>query len=67
MGFEFLRANADIRRAIGRQPGLDDLRMMALAAGLRPLREGVIAQIRAGMVPLAEARWLLQAEAMGGT
>jgi type IV pilus assembly protein PilB len=64
---EFLRANADIRRAISRSPALDDLRSMALAAGLKPLREGVIAQIRAGMVPLAEARWLLQAEAMGGT
>lgn len=63
---EFLRANADIRRAIARQPALDDLRTMALEAGLRPLREGVLAQIQAGMVPLSEARWLLQAEAMGG-
>ncbi|MFV8751573.1 ATPase, T2SS/T4P/T4SS family [Nannocystaceae bacterium ST9] len=63
---EFLRANADIRRAIGRQPALDDLRAMALAGGLHPLRDALLVQIHAGIVPLSEARRLLQAEAMAG-
>ena len=63
---EFLRANAEIRRAIGHQPALDDLRAMAASAGLRPLRDALLVQIQAGIVPMSEARRLLQAEAMAG-
>ncbi len=63
---EFLSANAEIRRAIGRQPALDDLRSMAAKAGLRPLRDALVVQIQAGVVPISEARRLLAAEAMSG-
>jgi type IV pilus assembly protein PilB len=64
---EYLAVNADIRRAISRQPPLDDLRAMAREAGLHSLRASLLAQIEEGLVPLREARRLLHAEALAAS
>jgi type IV pilus assembly protein PilB len=63
---EFLHVTANIRRAIARQPALDDLRDIAKQGGLVPLRDTLLVQVQAGIVPLSEAPRLLQADAMAG-
>jgi type IV pilus assembly protein PilB len=61
---EFVAVNAEIRKAISRQPPLDELRDLAVEAGLHSLRRSVVDQILAGLIPITEARRLLQVEAM---
>jgi type IV pilus assembly protein PilB len=63
---EFMHVTANIRRAIARQPALDDLRDLAKKSGLMPLRDTLLVQVQTGIVPLAEAPRLLQADAMAG-
>lgn len=63
---EFLPVNAEIRRAVSRQPALDDLRELAERAGLHALRTSLLAQVQEGLTPIEEMRRLLHAEAMAG-
>jgi type IV pilus assembly protein PilB len=56
---EFLPASAELRQAIARGATVDDLRGVALAAGLRPLRDHALALVEQGMIPLGELRAML--------
>jgi type IV pilus assembly protein PilB len=61
---EFLRTNPVVRGAIARTLPLDDLRRVALAAGLKTMRENAIMHVLAGDIPLSELPRILPAERM---
>ena len=56
---EFLPASAALRQAISRGATVDDLRAVALDAGLRPLRDHALALVEQGVIPLSELRTML--------
>ena len=62
--YEFLEADADLRRAISQRGTGEDLRAVALAGGMAPLRDVLLATVHAGIVPLAAARQILLPERM---
>lgn len=62
--YEFLEAGADLRRAISQRGTGEDLRAVALAGGMAPLRDVLLAMVHAGIVPLAAARQVLLPERM---
>ena len=61
---EFLRLGPEVRNAIAHQPALDELRAMAIEAGLRTMRDSAVALVKQGLVPLAELQRILPAERM---
>ncbi len=61
---EFLRANEDVRRGIARQLTVDELRHLALEAGLKPIRNHLIELVLKGITPLSEVPRTLSIEQM---
>lgn len=45
---------------------MDELREVAIGAGLVPMRESALDLVRAGVIPLAELPTILPAERMAG-
>jgi type IV pilus assembly protein PilB len=64
---ESLPVTAALRLAIARQLPLDELRAVARAAGLRPLREEALEMVKAGVIAFGELRDILPPDAIGGT
>jgi len=64
---EELPVTATLRLAIARQLPLDELRAVARAAGLRPLREAALALVKAGVIAFGELRDMLSPDVIGGT
>ncbi len=62
--YEFLEADAELRRAISQRATGEDLRAVALAGGMAPLRDVLLAMVHAGTVPLTAARQVLLPERM---
>lgn len=62
---EHLPAGPEVRRAIARRVPLDQLRSIALRAGLAPMRRAALELVTGGLVPLSELPWILSAERMG--
>ncbi len=63
---EYLRANAALRTGIAHRLAMDELREVAIGAGLVPMRESALDLVRAGVIPLSELPSLLPAERMAG-
>lgn len=61
---EYLRSTPDLRRAIARQAALDELRDVALASGMRPMRDQALELVLAGHMPVEELWSLLPPERM---
>jgi type IV pilus assembly protein PilB len=61
---EYLRSTAEVRGAIARRSTVDELRAVALRAGLRPMRESALDLVRRGVIPVDELPWLLPPERM---
>jgi type IV pilus assembly protein PilB len=61
---EYLPANADVRRAVTRRVPVDELRQVALAAGMTTMRESALRLVMGGVIPLSELPRLLPAERM---
>lgn len=61
---EFLRAGEDVRQGIARQLTVDELRHLALDAGLKPIRNHVIELVLEGITPLSEVPRTLSIEQM---
>jgi type IV pilus assembly protein PilB len=59
---EHLTVGTALRRAIVRRPPVDELRSVALDAGLVPLRDEALAAVAAGSIALDELRLLLSPE-----
>jgi len=59
---EYLRASAALRAAITRQLPLDELRRIALGAGLVTMRESALHHVAAGTIAFAELPRMLPAE-----
>ncbi len=59
---EFLPASAELRQAIARGATVDELRVVALAAGLLPLRDHALLLVDQGLIPLGELRTMLPPE-----
>jgi type IV pilus assembly protein PilB len=59
---EYLRTGAEVRRGISRQLSVDELRRVALGAGLVTMRQSALELVRAGMIPFSELRWVLSVE-----
>lgn len=61
---EYLRSTALVRGAISRRATVDELREVALRAGLRPMREAALDLVVRGVIPAGELPWLLPPERM---
>jgi type IV pilus assembly protein PilB len=61
---EFLTADAHVRAAISRHPPLEELRALALDAGLLTMRDNTLDHVRRGVIALTEVPTLLAAERM---
>ncbi len=61
---EFLPVHAEMRRAICRTLPVDDLRKIALSAGLITMRDSALQLVRDGIIPLSELPRILPAERM---
>ncbi len=59
---EFLRANARIRKAIARRPAVDELRDLALDAGLSTMRDNFLELVNRGLVAFSEIPMILPPE-----
>lgn len=62
---EYLATNRALRRAFGQQMSQDDLRELALAQGLRPLRIHALELVREGVIGLEEFPDMFSADQMG--
>jgi type IV pilus assembly protein PilB len=63
---EFMPANANLRRAIAKNVPLDDLRDVARAAGLVPMRDQALELVKQGAIEFDAMRELLSAEHLAG-
>lgn len=63
---EELPVTAALRVAISRQLPLDELRAVAWAAGLRPLRDAALEMVTAGVITLGELRDMIRPDLMAG-
>ncbi|MEJ8566576.1 ATPase, T2SS/T4P/T4SS family [Elongatibacter sediminis] len=61
---EFLRASADVRSAITRRVTVDELRQVALGAGMITMRDSALKLVTDGVIPLSELPRVLPAERM---
>jgi len=61
---EFLRSSPEVRRAISRNMSVDELRDIALDAGLVTMRQTALELVQSGAIPLSELPWILPAERM---
>jgi type IV pilus assembly protein PilB len=61
---EYLRSAPAVRSAIARRATVDELREVALRAGLRPMRTSALDLVRRGVIPVDELPWLLPPERM---
>ena len=61
---EFMRTGPAVRRAISKAALLDDLRAVALEAGLVTLRDTALFHVTRGTIPLSELPWILPIERM---
>jgi type IV pilus assembly protein PilB len=59
---EFLPANPALRSGIAQRLAVDDLRQVALAAGLVPMREQALDLVEQGIISFAELKTLLPPE-----
>jgi type IV pilus assembly protein PilB len=59
---EYLRVSGPVRAAITRALPLDELRSLALAAGMMTMRESALRQVAAGVIGFAELPRILPAE-----
>lgn len=62
--YEYLETDSELRRAIAGRMNGEDLRLVALADGMAPMRDVLLAMVHAGTVPLAAARQVLLPERM---
>jgi type IV pilus assembly protein PilB len=62
---EMLSSGPELRHAISRGATLDELRSVALASGLEPMREHLLRLVHDGTVPFTELRALLPPERIG--
>ncbi|RME74270.1 MAG: protein-L-isoaspartate(D-aspartate) O-methyltransferase [Planctomycetota bacterium] len=63
---EMLQVGRAMRRAISRQPLVDELRELAVEAGLVPMRDAALRLVGQGLVPLEELPRFLTAEQLAG-
>ena len=63
---EELPVTAALRVAISRQLPLDELRAVARAAGLRPLRDAALEMVTAGLITFGELRDMIRPDLMAG-
>jgi type IV pilus assembly protein PilB len=61
---EYLRAGPEVRRAISRRLPVDELRGVALAAGLVTMRDNALRLVESGVIPLGELPRILPQERM---
>jgi type IV pilus assembly protein PilB len=61
---EQLKTSPVVRRAICRKVSVDDLRVVALDAGLVTMRESALDLVTRGVIPMSELPWILPAERM---
>lgn len=62
---EFLKTNAEFRMAISRRPPVDELRRLALQAGLVPLRDAALRLVEQGQIAIAELPLMVALERLG--
>jgi type IV pilus assembly protein PilB len=63
---EFLSANAELRTGIAHRLPLDELRSLAVKAGLRPLREEALAMVQDGLIAFTELRDMIPPDHLAG-
>lgn len=63
---ELLPATPELRTAISRRPPLDELRELARAAGLIPLRENALDLVRKGVIAFEELRDMIPPDQLRG-
>jgi len=61
---EYMEVNSAIRRAISAQPSVEELRRIALDAGLITMRDSAVDHVTQGVVPLSELPRVLPKERM---
>ncbi len=59
---ELLHVGRELRRAISRQPLVDELRELAIEIGLVPMRDSALRLVRDGVIPVTELPRVLSAE-----
>jgi type IV pilus assembly protein PilB len=63
---EFLPVTPALRIGIAHRLPLDELRMVARGAGLRPLREQALAMVQQGLIAFSELRDMIPPDQLGG-
>jgi len=63
---EILLAGPELRLAISHRVPVDELRQVALKAGLVPMREHALSMVQAGIIPFTDLRSMLSLERLAG-